>query len=114
MAHQKDARKSDYLAREMQFLLDDCCEFRNVSGGRRSPTMKRTMKFDYGLRARFRSSKGVRACLMCGRVFRSDGPHNRRCPRCNYLLEHAREGTYYEPRVYSAMGARGVEVLDVT
>lgn len=114
MAHQKDTCKSGYLAREMRFLLDDSCKFRNVSCARRSPTMKRTMKFDYGLRARFRSRKRVRTCLMCGKEFRSEGPHNRRCARCNYLLEHAREGTYYEPRVYSAMGARGVEVLDVS
>jgi tRNA(Ile2) C34 agmatinyltransferase TiaS len=50
---------------------------------------------------RTRLQRKKRTCLMCGKSFKSEGPHNRRCGRCNYLLDHAREGTYYEPVSYS-------------
>lgn len=53
-----------------------------------------------------------RTCLMCGRSFRSEGPHNRRCARCNYLLDHAREGTYYEPTTYSTEFRQYLDKLD--
>ncbi|MCP4364443.1 MAG: hypothetical protein GY800_04020 [Planctomycetes bacterium] len=46
-------------------------------------------------------SKRVRTCLMCGKGFRSAGSHNRRCPRCNHRVATSREGSYYEPSVYS-------------
>lgn len=45
--------------------------------------------------------KRIRTCLMCGKGFRSDGPHNRRCSRCNHRVATSREGSYYEPNVYS-------------
>ena len=46
-------------------------------------------------------SRKIRTCLMCGKGFRSDGPHNRRCARCNHRVATSREGSYYEPSVYS-------------
>lgn len=51
--------------------------------------------------SRIRANRRVRTCLMCGRGFRSEGPHNRRCPRCNCRFGHAREGSCYAPTVYS-------------
>lgn len=68
-----------------------------------------TLRTRYKDRHRINIRKKFRACLMCGRTFRSEGPHNRRCSRCNYLLEHAREGTYYEPTSYSIYGQGGSE-----
>lgn len=42
----------------------------------------------------------VRSCLMCGKTFRSAGPHNRRCGRCSRRMAH--DGScYYEPTIYS-------------
>lgn len=64
-------------------------------------------------RLRIKARRKVRSCLMCGRKFKSEGPHNRRCARCNYLLEHAREGTYYQPTVYSLESGRAINPLDV-
>lgn len=64
-------------------------------------------------RMRIRSGRKIRSCLMCGKNFKSEGPHNRRCPRCNYILEHAREGTYYEPRIYSLEGKGGSEPFEI-
>lgn len=63
-----------------------------------------TLRTRYKGRYRLEPRKRVRTCLMCGRSFRSNGPHNRRCYQCNYLLEHAREGTYYETTTYSVYG----------
>ncbi len=31
--------------------------------------------------------KKKRSCLMCGVLFNSNGPQNRRCKRCNHLVE---------------------------
>ncbi|HLA38242.1 MAG TPA: hypothetical protein VJZ02_07230 [Candidatus Brocadiales bacterium] len=64
------------------------------------------------IRNRIRLHRKTRACLMCGRSFKSEGPHNRRCPRCNYLLDHAREGTYYEPSTYSVEHRQLLDSLD--
>ncbi len=75
--------------------------------------MNNTMQFTPAVRRRVKRIRGVRSCLMCDRKFKSDGPHNRRCSRCNYLLEHAREGTYYETKVYSPASARMVDTLDL-
>ena len=83
------------------------------SGERRSRNMKVIVDFQSVIRSRAISKKGARTCLMCGRRFRSEGPHNRRCSRCNYLIEHAREGTYYDAKVYSMLGSRSSDVLDV-
>lgn len=74
--------------------------------------MNSTLQVMPRARLRIKANKIVRSCLMCGRRFRSDGPQNRRCARCNYLLEHAREGTYYEPKVYSSEGGGAVNPLD--
>jgi tRNA(Ile2) C34 agmatinyltransferase TiaS len=60
-------------------------------------------------RFRIKANRRIRTCLMCGRGFRSEGPHNRRCPRCNRRLEQAREGSYYEPSVYSTEGGVAVD-----
>lgn len=59
-----------------------------------------------------RLSKKVRTCLMCGKSFRSAGPHNRRCYRCNNLMEHAKESSYYQPTVYSIEGRKAIDFLD--
>ena len=64
-------------------------------------------------RMKARAEKKLRSCLMCGRKFKSQGPHNRRCSRCEYILEHAREGTYYEARVYCPTGARARDMQEV-
>jgi tRNA(Ile2) C34 agmatinyltransferase TiaS len=64
------------------------------------------------IRKRPRLQRRKRSCLMCGRSFKSEGPHNRRCPRCNYLLDHAREGTYYEPTIYSMESRQFSDSLD--
>ncbi len=64
-------------------------------------------------RTKARPEKKLRSCLMCGRKFKSDGPHNRRCSRCDYILEHAREGTYYEPKVYAPSGGRAGVVVEI-
>ncbi|MEE9558757.1 MAG: hypothetical protein V3V94_04650 [Candidatus Brocadiales bacterium] len=64
-------------------------------------------------RMRARPEKKLRSCLMCGRRFKSEGPHNRRCSRCEYILEHAREGTYYEPKVYTPSGGRAGVLLEI-
>lgn len=63
-------------------------------------------------RKRIKPHRKTRACLMCGRSFKSEGSHNRRCTRCNYLLDHAREGTYYEPVTYSVESRQFVDSLD--
>lgn len=59
-----------------------------------------------------RVGKKVRTCLMCGRRFKSNGPHNRRCCHCNNLLEHSREGSYYQPPIYSVERGKTVDSLD--
>lgn len=74
--------------------------------------MNTTLQFTSRANSRIKTNRRVRSCLMCGKKFRSAGPHNRRCPRCSYILEHAREGTYYNPTVYSLEGGRVVDSLD--
>ncbi|HHT9156265.1 MAG TPA: hypothetical protein ACFYEA_01575 [Candidatus Tripitaka californicus] len=49
---------------------------------------------------------------MCGKSFNSVGPHNRRCTRCNYLLDHAKAGTYYEPFTYPVGRHQFLDMLD--
>lgn len=63
-------------------------------------------------RSRIRANRKVRTCLMCGKNFKSVGPHNRRCPRCNCRLEHAREGSYYQPTVYSLERGKIIDFFD--
>ncbi len=62
--------------------------------------MNRIVETNAITRSKVKFKRRKRTCLMCGRTFNSQGPYNRRCPRCNYLLDHAREGTYYEPTTY--------------
>lgn len=57
--------------------------------------------------SRIRANRRVRTCLMCGKDFKSEGPHNRRCPRCNCRLEHTRDSSHYAPTIYS------VERIDI-
>lgn len=63
-------------------------------------------------RNRTKLQRKKRTCLMCGRRFKSEGPHNRRCSKCNYLLKHAREGTYNEPLIYSVESRQFLDSLD--
>ncbi len=74
--------------------------------------MNRLFTPTFVTRKRSKLQKRVRICLMCGRSFKSEGPQNRRCPRCNYLLDHAREGTYYEPVTYSTESYLSSESFD--
>ncbi len=74
--------------------------------------MDRSLAFPITIRRRSKPQRKKRVCLMCGRSFTSEGPHNRRCGRCNYLLDHAREGTYYEPTIYSTERHQLLDSLD--
>ncbi len=39
--------------------------------------------------------KKKRSCLMCGKMFNSSGPGNRRCPKCSRLVDtHVPSETY--------------------
>lgn len=49
------------------------------------------------------TNKKERACLMCGRLFMSSGPNNRRCPVCDRKIEVAADATYWVPTVYSVV-----------
>lgn len=59
----------------------------------------------YGIR----TNRRVRTCLMCGKGFRSESPHNRRCYHCNNRVEQARESSYYEPNIYSIEGDKRID-----
>ncbi len=41
-----------------------------------------------------------RTCLMCGKMFNSKGPYNRRCPKCAHLVESKIKSGLDLPRVY--------------
>ena len=40
-----------------------------------------------------------RICLMCSKPFKSEGAHNRRCPKCELRIYQAADATYYMPPV---------------
>ena len=52
-----------------------------------------------------------RLCLMCGKMFPSKGPHNRRCTVCEIKLDQANENTYYEPERYSYSSGRSKDLV---
>lgn len=46
------------------------------------------------------NDKKKRSCLMCGKMFDSNGPFNRRCPKCNRLVELGKGSGVSMPHVY--------------
>ena len=36
-----------------------------------------------------------RTCLMCGKMFKSNGPYNRRCGKCSRLIEIRNKDSFY-------------------
>ena len=44
--------------------------------------------------------KKKRSCLMCGKMFVSNGPYNRRCPKCNRAVELGKGSNLNMPHVY--------------
>lgn len=45
-----------------------------------------------------KNHKKSRSCLMCGKMFFSKGPYNRRCPKCSRLVySRTRNGTLFIP-----------------
>lgn len=36
-----------------------------------------------------------RTCLMCGKMFKSNGPFNRRCAKCSRLIEVRNKDSFY-------------------
>lgn len=45
-------------------------------------------------------AKKKRTCLMCGKMFRSNGPFNRRCPKCQRSVSSGRLGCFNVPSIY--------------
>ena len=47
--------------------------------------------------SKLEKDKKKRSCLMCGKMFNSNGPHNRRCRACDHLTSHHE---YFQPSSY--------------
>ncbi len=44
--------------------------------------------------------KKKRKCLMCDKLFSSEGPYNRRCPSCKRLVSLGGSRNFHDPSVY--------------
>lgn len=44
--------------------------------------------------------EGMRKCLLCKKEFKSRGPHNRRCEKCDLKVSQWDNTSFYEPYVY--------------
>lgn len=61
-----------------------------------------------------RNLKTKRSCLMCGNMFSSKGPFNRRCSRCSRIVDLGRRDAGNAPFVYK-LGSKGNdEFLDLS
>lgn len=47
-----------------------------------------------------KTNKSKRKCLMCGKMFNSSGPFNRRCRKCARVVKLGRRDVGYTPLVY--------------
>jgi len=47
-----------------------------------------------------KNTKMQRSCLMCGKMFKSKGAFNRRCPKCSRVVELGRRDAGNAPPVY--------------
>lgn len=55
--------------------------------------------------------KKKRSCLMCGKMFVSNGPYNRRCPKCNRAVELGKGGSLSMPHVYKVSHQNASEMI---
>lgn len=56
--------------------------------------------------------KKRRSCLMCGKMFHSNGPFNRRCSDCNRLVEVGKGRGIEMPHVYKVKSSALDDMLD--
>ncbi len=56
--------------------------------------MKKEMNIVF---SKLKKEKKKRSCLMCGKLFNSNGPHNRRCQSCDH---QATQHEYFQPQFY--------------
>ena len=47
-----------------------------------------------------KSTKKKRKCLMCDKLFVSEGPYNRRCPSCKRVVSLGGSRNFHDPSVY--------------
>ncbi len=47
-----------------------------------------------------KSSKKKRKCLMCDKLFTSEGPYNRRCSSCKRIVSLGGNRNFHDPSVY--------------
>ena len=45
-------------------------------------------------------TKKKRKCLMCDKLFSSEGPYNRRCPSCKRIVSLGGSRNFHDPSVY--------------
>ncbi|MGR3220960.1 MAG: hypothetical protein ACUZ8H_14245 [Candidatus Anammoxibacter sp.] len=55
--------------------------------------------------------KKKRSCLMCGKMFTSCGPFNRRCSKCSRLVEFGKGGCVNMPHVYKLSSRDSGEIF---
>ncbi len=65
--------------------------------------LKRANGSDDFLSENIKSIRKKRSCLMCGSLFNSKGPHNRRCNKCDRLLKLKRKDGLKDIRVFKYM-----------
>ncbi|HHT9137355.1 MAG TPA: hypothetical protein ACFYEK_08960 [Candidatus Wunengus sp. YC60] len=111
--------KKGYLQSYGLFLCDGCNKEVKRPLSCQSETYKscgclKSVHNQHKLRGEKQASGEVeRRCLMCGKMFASKGPHNRRCKVCDTRIDQAAENTFYEPDRYSySSGGSSELVLD--
>ncbi|MGR3318075.1 MAG: hypothetical protein ACUZ8O_06305 [Candidatus Anammoxibacter sp.] len=82
----------------------------NLKRGKRSKAKFRDE--DITVLPEYTNVKKKRSCLMCGEIFDSKGVYNRRCPKCDRLIELKVNGGFREYTVYHASKPLPNDVVD--
>jgi hypothetical protein len=87
LRQQAQRRKYNKTAKNTgEFLCSVCNETKPITT--KSPTTGFCLECDKSIGIRVLDIK-PRTCLTCGKYFKSQGKHNRRCPRCTELWDRA-------------------------